>query len=412
MTIAMKKVLFVSNCSARTGAPMVLLHLLQWLKANTDIQFQLLLQDDGALRADFEAFCPVHIFDYWQVPERNLLTRIGHRILYQLNLRPGFREIYLTSLKQTLASANFDLLYVNSVHSAELTHWLTDLGLPTLLHVHELEYGMRTFGLESFRRIQPHVTRYIAVSQAVKQNLMAAHAIPAEQIDLVYAFIPARALAGSPHQPLATSIRQQLNIPQSAVLVCGSGTLDWRKGSDLFVQLAGAVNRNHGAEPIYFIWVGGNPTSDFYQELAYDVQKLGLDQIVQFIGETAQRLDYYAAADIFVLMSREDPFPLVCLENAAFGKPLLCFEQSGGIPELIEDDAGFVIPYLDVETMASKMTQLAANPELRQKLGQRAQQKVLERHDVEVAALQVLNVIIDMSSKGDVNNELPRLHRK
>jgi glycosyltransferase involved in cell wall biosynthesis len=376
---------------------MVLLHLLRWLKANTDLQFQLLLLMDGDLKPDFEALCPVHIFHHWQIPKRNVLTRTRHRILHQLKLRPSFREIYLTSLKQTLASANFDLLYVNSVASAELTHWLADLNLPTILHIHELEYGIRTFaGLENFRQVQPQVTRYIAVSQVVKQNLMAAHAIPAEQIDLVYEFIPATALINSQHQTPQTSaisIRQQLNIPPQAPVVCGSGTLDWRKGTDLFVQLAGAVNRRNEAEPVYFFWVGGNLESDFYRELTYDLQKLGLEKVIRFVGQTAQPLDYYAAADIFVLTSREDPFPLVCIENATLGKPLLCFEQSGGIPELVEEDAGFVVPYLDLEAMAKKINQLVANPALRQQLGQLAQQKVLERCDVEMAAPQVLQLI-------------------
>jgi glycosyltransferase involved in cell wall biosynthesis len=396
----MKKVLFVSHTAGRTGAPMVLLHLLRWLKANTDLQFQLLLLIDGDLRADFEALCPVHLFHDWQIPERNLLTRTGHRILNQLKLRPSFREIYLTSLKQTLASANFDALYVNSVASAELTHWLADLHLPTFLHIHELEYGIRTFaGLDHFQRVQPQITRYIAVSQAVKHNLMASHAIPSAKIDLIYEFIPARALVGGPYQPPATPIRQQLNIPPQAPVVCGSGTLDWRKGTDLFVQLAGAVNRSAGAEPVYFVWVGGNLESDFYAELTYDLQKLGLEQTVRFIGQTTQPLDYYAESDVFVLMSREDPFPLVCLESAALGKPLLCFEQSGGIPELVEDDAGFVIPYLDIEAMASKIHQLLADPELRQRLGQRAQQKVLERYDVEVTALKVQQLLQNESSR-------------
>src|SRR4051794_39912860 len=48
-------VLFVSHDATRTGAPIVLLHLLRWLRANTDIDPTVLLTGDGPLATEFEA---------------------------------------------------------------------------------------------------------------------------------------------------------------------------------------------------------------------------------------------------------------------------------------------------------------------------------------------------------------------
>ncbi|MDH6063711.1 hypothetical protein, partial [Umezakia ovalisporum] len=39
----------------------------------------------------------------------------------------------------------------------------------------------------------------------------------------------------------------------------------------------------------------------------------------------------------------------VCLEAASLGKPILCFDKAGGEPEFVEDDCGFIVPYLDLD---------------------------------------------------------------
>src|SRR5262245_66680980 len=49
----MGKILFVGHDATRTGAPFVLLHLLRWLKANTNVGFHLLLLRGGELEPEF-----------------------------------------------------------------------------------------------------------------------------------------------------------------------------------------------------------------------------------------------------------------------------------------------------------------------------------------------------------------------
>jgi glycosyltransferase involved in cell wall biosynthesis len=93
------------------------------------------------------------------------------------------------------------------------------------------------------------------------------------------------------------------------------------------------------------------------------------------------------------LPSREDPFPLVCLEAAAFEKPILCFENAGGMPEFVEEDAGFVVPYLDVEVMCQRVAQLHDDPQLLSQLGQVAANKVRNRHDVSQGGAEILKIV-------------------
>jgi glycosyltransferase involved in cell wall biosynthesis len=99
------------------------------------------------------------------------------------------------------------------------------------------------------------------------------------------------------------------------------------------------------------------------------------------------------AADVFVLTSREDPYPLVCLEAAALEKPIVCFAGAGGMPEFVENDCGFVVPYLDIAAMGDHVVSLLDAPDLRVVIGRAARRKVSERHDVGKAAPRILEII-------------------
>jgi glycosyltransferase involved in cell wall biosynthesis len=93
------------------------------------------------------------------------------------------------------------------------------------------------------------------------------------------------------------------------------------------------------------------------------------------------------------------------LEAAALRKAYICFLESGGAPEFVENDAGVCVPYLDVDSMASQVEDLFRDGARRHQLGHRAQRKVIERHDIEVAAprlydLMILTATARLSSPG------------
>jgi glycosyltransferase involved in cell wall biosynthesis len=81
---------------------------------------------------------------------------------------------------------------------------------------------------------------------------------------------------------------------------------------------------------------------------------------------------------VFALVSWEDPFPLVNLEAASLGKPIVCFDEAGGSKEFVEEDCGFVVPYLDLDAREDRVVELLHNPELRQRMGSRVARKAQE----------------------------------
>ena len=291
----------------------------------------------------------------------------------------------------TLDEANVRLIYSNTITNGEALEALANPVRPIITHVHELGYWIR-------HRMDPAnlahnirlSARFVAASHAVKDNLVRDLGIASEKIDVVHEFVTTRS-KGRPIHPTGSVTRW--GIPSEAFVVGAGGTTDWRKAPDVFGTTCRAFRRIRPGQTVHFIWVGGDRDGPVFGALWHYVVRTGVADRVHFVGRQQNPQGHFAAVDVFAMVSREDPFPLVALEAASLGKPIVCFDLAGGTPELVEQDAGLVVPYLDLEAMASAILNLADNPQLRAGLGRRAAEKVRSRYDVQVVAPQILGVI-------------------
>jgi len=99
-------------------------------------------------------------------------------------------------------------------------------------------------------------------------------------------------------------------------------------------------------------------------EYEREIGRLNLKRYVTITGMTEDPFQYYSKLDVFLMTSREDPFPLVNLEAAQCGLPIICFDRSGGSVEFVTSDVGFVVPYADTDAMAEKVMELKNDPGL------------------------------------------------
>ena len=211
--------------------------------------------------------------------------------------------------------------------------------------------------------------------------------IPEDKIRLVYEFVK---IDDSEPVKNKSLILDELNIPKESFIVGAAGTVDWRKAPDIFLQLAAALRKKKQGPVFYFIWVGGVPSF----ELEYDIKKLGLTDFVRFVPATVHYLDYLSAFNVFAMVSRVDPYPIVCLDAGKLGKPVVCFDKAGGVPEFVENDKGFVVPYLDVESMAEAIIKLYENKNLYDQFSKNIIEKVKKSSDVEVNGKALLDIIL------------------
>jgi Glycosyl transferase family 2/Glycosyl transferases group 1 len=136
-----------------------------------------------------------------------------------------------------------------------------------------------------------------------------------------------------------------------------------------------------------FVWIGGDP-APFMEK----VRSSELEGRLLFVGNRRESRRHYYVGHIFLLSSREDPCPLVALEAADAGLPVVCFAGAGDIPDFVGEECGTAVPYEDVQAAAEAVLRLAGDSELRRRQGAKARRRATERHscvgaDVQIEAL-------------------------
>jgi glycosyltransferase involved in cell wall biosynthesis len=375
-------VLFIGHDASRTGAPLLLLEFIKWLKAHSSIKPFALLKRGGELEPDYQALAATGNLD----EQFEMINRGFHRRL--------LRKLRLTTLRQPDLAVlypvkEYPVVYANTIDTCGVASQLAGSGRRIIHHVHELSYITELFDADgALKKAVPVTFAYIAASHSVREYLERSIGVPARKIHVVHEFPIATKIV---NDYARQAVRRELGIPNDGFVVGMCGLPQWRKGTDLFVQLAMQVQHHIEPDKCHFVWLGGNAKS--HREALHDVAKLGLQEICHFIQAVPDSEAYFSAFDVFALTSREDPFSVAMLEAAAGGLPIVCFADAGGAPELVENDAGIVVPYLDVPAMAKACAELLADEGRRKQMGQNAQAKVRGRYALDRQAPKLLAVI-------------------
>ena len=96
--------------------------------------------------------------------------------------------------------------------------------------------------------------------------------------------------------------------------------------------------------------VGDGPNRAEYEQI---VAELGLSDRVKFHGlkSKSEVAEFMRRCDFFVLPSIWENLPVVLIEALASGKPVIA-SRVGGIPEMINDEVGCLVPPKDVDALA------------------------------------------------------------
>lgn len=147
-----------------------------------------------------------------------------------------------------------------------------------------------------------------------------------------------------------------------------AGQLSLQKGSHYLLQ---AINelRSYGIE----LWHMGTVT----REMNQFVEKYRCEQI-KLLGPKPQQelFKYYSQGSVFVLPSIQDGFGMVIPQAMACELPVICTTNTGGPDLIIDGKEGFIIPIRDVRALKEKIVYLHDNPQICQKMGVAAKQKV------------------------------------
>ncbi|MFM1262539.1 glycosyltransferase [Yersinia enterocolitica] len=120
-------------------------------------------------------------------------------------------------------------------------------------------------------------------------------------------------------------------------------------------------------------------------------KEFGIDKYVTFIGQRNDIRQLMCAADIFVLSSEWEGFPLVITEAMAC-KKIIVATDAGGITEAL-GDCGSIVPIKDPNSLSqaiNKMIKLSDNE--KEILGNKARERIIQTNSIETIIERWLSI--------------------
>lgn len=314
--------LFINEMS-RTGAPVVALEIARELSRGFNVVC--ISRSGGVLEEAFAAVCTETMLKCRTLADAHVLVRAAVRRA----------DVAFAILNSVEATAPLPALLANGVPSVSLVH----------------EYAQYTL---------PHEKIHKAVLLSDHIVFSSRHVMETWQKEMRAVYGSGFGNCSVMHQPAAldaiekvSGSRQALRERLSAkhgldladtLLVMGGGTVQLRKGFELFLQTAKTVRGLQADDPlagrrrIFFLWIGkGLDSQDrtYGLWLREEVARMPADLFAWFEPDPDFH-DFVAASDIFFSSSRLDPFPNVAIDALLLGSLPMFFDDATGFQELVE----------------------------------------------------------------------------
>ena len=323
------RLLLVGHDAFPAGAQLLLLNLVRTLRAAQGVDVAVLLLNDGALLADYQAAAPTTVL------------QSGNDLAFQV---------------KALAAQGYRTAIVNTAAAASAVPYLAEAGVACTQLIHELPRLLRERNLVEPARVAAALAyRVVFAAPTIRDRF--AELAPLRESHAVI-------LPQGLYRPVDATDRDrrraELGVPRDATLAIGIGYGDLRKGFDLFMQ-AWRVAQG-GDRRIHFLWVGAiDPVVHSY--IGAEMAVAEARGTFHHIPYTPDGGDWLVAGDIHLLTSREDPLPTVVMEAMSAGLPTIAFEEGGGTPDLLrEHQAGESVPLGDVAALVTRLRALTARP--------------------------------------------------
>ncbi len=226
---------------------------------------------------------------------------------------PSFLASY--RIRRKLASGRYDLVHTHLNAASRLgTRAARKARLPCVATLHGLNRA----------RYYERADRIIAVSEAGARHLAAQ--LPASRCPPILV-MPNQAAPGlAPDPSGADKVRQELGLPDAAIVLAVVGKLYHVKGQQLAIDIAARLPEDH-----HLLLVGAGPDR---QGLEAQVAQVGLAERVHFLGRREDMAALYALADVVLVTSIKESSPLVVAEALQCGTRVVG-AHTGGIPETL-----------------------------------------------------------------------------
>jgi glycosyltransferase involved in cell wall biosynthesis len=273
-------------------------------------------------------------------------------------------------------------VWVNNAAAAGCL-WQHPASTPSLVHVHEEDEALDVLAPHVLDAVRERANAVVCVSPRSAAHLQRLGVHPG-----VLHVVPPPVAAPVVAPGAVDRLRNELGVhARRVVLGCGEAT--WRKGADLFLDVAA-----HLAEDpdLTFVWIGRRRPHPFAVALDHDAELRGLSERVRWLGDVPEPGAHLALADVLVMASREDPRPLAPLEAALVGTPTAAFAV-GGLATMAANDAAVVAPYPDCQALAEATRAMLDDPAHAAAVARRAAQLARRHQDPDLIASQLGSIL-------------------
>lgn len=332
------KLLLVGHDALRFGAQALLLEIGRSLRCGLGCEVAYLLASEGWL-------------DDRPGPLLDAYRDLGEVFIHD-SATPG-----LDLLLADLCAKGFTQAITNTTVTGGFVPALKGAGFSVVSLVHELPGIIRSYGLiPQAQALAAHADRVIFPAAVVRDSFLGLTGPAHGAVEVFPQGLYKSHLLTTPRGD--GGLRAELGLPETTRLVIGVGYADLRKGIDRFTATAIAMCRQRA--DVAFLWVGA-PAGEATSWHLPDIERAGLSDRIRITGHVDDVERYYAAADVFFLTSREDPFPSVVMEALAMGLPTVGYAGCGGCDDMIAHH-GRLVPADDLTAPARAIADLLDMP--------------------------------------------------
>jgi len=264
----------------------------------------------------------------------------------------------------------------STVRKVLIVHLASALGLKVILHLHDYDYGgflrsLPTWARNSIRSMFQRSARTIVLGHADAALVRSALAVPDAKIIVMPNAVP------RPQVP-----RRSLQDRGGPVRILFLGDLSRRKGvHDLLSALGSEALRARDVPKWTAILAGGGRELEGFRR---DLEALSLGDQVELPGWLPRPEVHHllAQADILVLPSYAEGLPMSVLEGMAYGLCTVC-TPVGALNEVVEHRvSGLLVCPGDVQGLAHTLAECLGDEALRRRLGEAAQRRFNDHHEI------------------------------
>ncbi len=313
----------------------------------------------------------------------------------------GFVKEFLQAghiARQVLATGSIRHLHAHFCHSATTVAMFASrlCGLPFSFTAHAKDIYVRALNPGDLLQTKMRRAKFVVTCTRANQLHLSALGVKETPIYAIYHGLDTRQFA-----PLAARAKSM-----TPPVLLSVGRLVEKKGFPVLIE-ACRILKDRGYQFQCHLVSGAGPCA---QQVASLIHELGLeDTVLMRPAVTQEELrEVYRQATLFSLPCQiagnddRDGIPNVLVEAMASGLPVVSTNISG-IPELIEHGvSGLLAPQKDARALAEAIAELLDKPDLRQKLGDAAREKVCRLFNAESNILELHQLFLVCQDGGEL----------